>query len=147
MIITATIEGEKQLSAELLVASDHIKDWRVPLTQTGSDLLKVWQINFEGRGATFGGWKPRKPQVRKGARVDTWPLLEKTGAMRRSFYSKVGKDEVRLGNTAPYFKYHQSNQPRTRLPRRVMMQLDEQQRQVVIKRFQAWIVEGLRGVS
>jgi hypothetical protein len=136
--ITADIEGERQLDAYLGTVATGIKDFREPLNAIGSELLKTFDLNFQRRGALAGGWARRKDD-------NPWPLLEKTGAMRSAFRSRTNSDSVTLDNTAPYFRYHQSNQPRTRLPRRVMMFIDEQRRQFIIKRFQRHIVESVRG--
>jgi hypothetical protein len=61
--------------------------------------------------------------------------------MRNSFIHKEGKDYVLVTNTAPYFKYHQSRLPRRKLPRRVMMKLDETRKQTIVKEFQKAIIE------
>lgn len=47
--------------------------------------------------------------------------LEDTGKMRHDFYFKAGNTMVEVGNKADYFKYHQSTDPRHRLPRRQML--------------------------
>jgi phage gpG-like protein len=133
------LEGERQVSAELGIAADHIKDWRQPLTSVGSELLKAFDLNFASRGQLFGGWAPRTKDY-------PWPLLEKTGQMRKSFHSQVAGDAVVLGNPTPYFKYHQSNQPRRRLPRRVMMKIDEARRNLIFKIFQAHVIDATRGL-
>jgi hypothetical protein len=144
--IVYEIEGERQLSRELGIASDHITDWSAPLTKIGSELLKTFDLNFSQRGALFGGWKPRKPQVVRGSRVDTWPLLEKTGHLRRSFNREQGRDWVAIQNTASYFKYHQSNKPRKVLPRRVMMMIDDARKMFIQRTFQEHIIYSTRGL-
>ena len=139
------IEGEKQVSVELGIAADGVKKWDKPLAKVGDTLLKSFDLNFAARGALFGGWPARKPQYKKGQRVDTWPLLEKTGAMRKGFRSDVNEDYVKLDNKLPYFKYHQSKEPRKKIPRRIMMKIDQQRRNEIIKIFQAHIVQVTRG--
>ncbi|MET3349039.1 UNVERIFIED_ORG: phage gpG-like protein [Arthrobacter sp. UYEF1] len=139
------IEGEPQLVGYLGVVAEGIKDFGKPLQSIGSELIKTFDLNFAQRGGVFGGWAPRKPQYRAGNRVDTWPLLEKTGDMRHSFRSDASTTSVSVGNAAPYFAYHQSNQPRARLPRRVMMKVDAARRTFIVKAFQLHIVEALRG--
>lgn len=140
--LSATIEGEKQLSRELGISADHIKDWRKPFTEIGGELLKTWQLNFDTQGSTLGEqWKPRKDK-------NPWPLLQKTGAMRKSFYATPqGFDTLVLGNRDSKFPFHQSNSSRSRLPRRVMMKLAEAQRTFIQKAFQAHIVESIRNLK
>ena len=143
--LTFEIQGEKQLSVELGIAADGIKKWDKPLAKVGDTLLKSFDLNFSSRGALFGGWAPRKPQYKAGKRVDSWPLLEKTGAMRKGFSSDVTDDYVKLENKLPYFKYHQSNEPRKKIPRRIMMKIDQQRRNEIVKIFQAYIIQVTRG--
>src|ERR1035437_6576772 len=101
------LEGEQLMSRALMVSSVAIKDFRAPLAESAAFLQKTFQLNFEERGGLFGGWAPRKPQMRGGARVDTWPLLEKTGELRKSFYSTVSGDTAVLGNSDRIFAFHQ----------------------------------------
>lgn len=134
------IEGEKQVSAVLGITADHVKNFRKPMERIAGELQKSFQMNFSSRGALFmpGGWPPR-------ARYYPWPILEKTGLMRRSFREEVHDDYVVMFNSTPYFRYHQSNRPRKRLPRRVMMKIDEQRRNFIFKELQAHILSGMQG--
>jgi len=62
-------------------------------------------------------------------------ILEATGRMRDSFQYESSNMWTRVFNTVNYFKYHQSRMPRTRLPRRVMMKLDNQRKQSIVQIF------------
>lgn len=139
--IQATIEGEEQMNTVLGLAARGLSDFSRPLQQVNSLLLHTFDLNFDSRGALFGGWQERKPQFGPGGvRVDTWPLLEKTGAMRSQFRSDFqGQNSLTITNGASYFKYHQSNQPRKRLPRRIMMMLDKERIDSIVKIFQEYI--------
>lgn len=141
MDFSITIEGEKQLSRRLLIVTDGIKDFTEPLRSSGNELQKTFQINMQQEGELFGGWAPRVPRYKDGQRIDTWPLLNRTGKMYDSFYSLVKPDSLILGNRSPYFKYHQSNKPRKKLPRRVMMKIDNQRKSFIMRALQAYIVE------
>lgn len=136
--LEANIEGEQQLSRRLMIVAKDIDNFKPPLEKIGSELRRVIDLNFTSRGSLFGGWKPR-------LKAYPWPILEKTGSMRRSFKQKLGGNFVEIYNTADYFKYHQSRKSRsTRLPRRVMMKLDQQRKEFVQKAFQAYIVDIIR---
>jgi len=135
--ISGEIEGDKELSRRLLIAADGLEDFSEPLESIGGELKKSFDDNFAARGGLFGDWVPRKDN-------NTWPLLEKTGDMRNSFTDEVHSDFVILTNTAPYFPYHQSNKPRQRLPRRVMMKIDQQRKTFITKAFQEYIVKVTR---
>lgn len=135
--IDAQIEGEIQLSRKLLLVADGVQDFSEPLTSVAGELKKSFDDNFSARGGLFGGWPARKKNY-------SWPLLEKTGEMRHSFTDDVHKDYVILSNSAPQFPYHQSNKPRSKLPRRVMMKIDQQRKTFITKAFQEYLVRLLR---
>lgn len=137
MDISVTLEGEKQVSRRLLIVADGITNFETPLRSIGSELQKTFQDNFSQEGGLFGGWAPRKKDY-------PWPILNKTGRMRQGFRQNLGKTELKLYNVVPYFKYHQSNKPRTKLPRRVMMKIDNDRRNFIVKEFQAYIVGLMR---
>lgn len=139
-----TLEGDKQVSRRLMIVADGVKDFTQPLGNIGGELNKTFQLNFDAEGGLFGGWPERKPRYKNGQRVDTWPLLQKTGRMRQGFRQNVGKVTLVIFNPVEYFKYHQSNKPRRRLPRRVMMKIDNERANFIVKAFQAYIVGLMR---
>lgn len=139
------IEGDKELVQELGFAANKINDFSTPLREIETELLKSVNLNFDTAGRLFvGGWPERKPQYRGGERIDTWPLLKKTGRMLHSFDSMVTASQLVIENLTTYFKYHQSNKPRTRLPRRVMLLIDAARRTFAVKALQRHVVEATR---
>jgi phage gpG-like protein len=79
---------------------------------------------FLSQGGVFGKrWQPIADGTRKykTKHYTGKGILERTGNMRKSFTFTATKDSVMVTNTATYFKYHQSSEPRTKLPRRVMI--------------------------
>ena len=44
-------------------------------------------------------------------------------------------------NSDPKFKFHQSNKPRARLPRRVMLKIDMDRKTYINKAFQEYLVK------
>jgi phage gpG-like protein len=136
--MTFEIEGEKQISAELGIAADHLEDFSEPMAKAADIMMDAVDDNFDKRGGRFGGWDPRKDTL-------PHPLLEKTGVMRKGFYKESTSDYAMVGNDDDKFPYHQSNQPRTRLPRRVMLMIDARMRDEIFKAFQEYIVMSLRG--
>lgn len=144
--LTAELEGEKELSRTLGIATTKLKDFTPPLRKIEGEIEKSYQLNFSSRGGLFGGWAPRKPQYKNGRRVDTWPLMEKTGRLRSGYTSGlIGKTGLEISNDTSYFKYHQSNRPRTHLPRRVLLKLDQARKTFIVKSFQSYIISSLRG--
>lgn len=140
------IEGDKQISRRLNIVADGITDFKAPLQLSASEFIRVFKANFSTEGGTLGEkWPARKPQFKNGSRIDTWALLRKTTRMYNSFRAQVSASELEVLNTAAQFKYHQSNKPRSKIPRRVMMKLDEARKRFVVKQLQAYIIRLTRG--
>lgn len=141
-----SIEGEKQLSRRLEGLTADVKNLTVPFRKSADMLIGVFSKDvFATEGAAIGErWQRLSPYtVAQKARLGYGGkgILERTGKMRRSFTSVVASDQAVIRNTADYFKYHQSNQPRKKLPRRVIMKLGEQQKEQVVKIFQRYLQE------
>jgi len=133
IFLDASIEGEQQVQRRLGIVADGVEDFSPALENIADELLHSVDENFSQRGGLFGGWPPRKVE-------QSWPLLEKTGELRGGFVSAVKSDYMELGNFVPYFKFHQSNKPRARLPRRVMLKIDQQRKIYITKQFQEYLV-------
>lgn len=141
--ISWTIEGEKQLSRNLLLLSNKVKDWTPAFAETAYTLKSIFsQDVFETEGGAINeSWAPlskayayRKAQTHPGKGI-----LERTGAMRNGFMTMWRPDMAQVWNDVEYFKYHQSNQARTsNLPRRVIMKLAETQRTQIVKIFHSY---------
>lgn len=129
-----TIEGERQVARRLEIAADGVKDFSEPLGEVDKEVMHSVDLNYGARGALFGGWRPRTKSY-------PWPLLEQTGTMRSSFVSKQDSTSVTFGNTDWKFPYHQSNKSRSKIPRRVMLKIDNIRRNFIIKAFQRYIIE------
>lgn len=140
------VENEKQLSAELGIMADNISDFSEPMKKTADAMMAAVDDNYNQRGKRFRGWAPRVPQYRAGVRSDTHPLLEKSGRMRSGMYKESGKDFAMVGNrdSRDIFKYHQSNEPRKKIPRRIMLMMDAKLNTEIFKIFQEYIVRVLR---
>lgn len=132
--LTLEVEGDKEVSLMFQASSRRARNLTKPFKQIRDTLLKTFDNNFSSRGRTLGEpWKPRTKSY-------PWPILERTGKMRKSFRGDISSDYVVLYNTQDYFKYHQSKSTRKKLPRRVMMKIDEQRRRDIIKEIQAYIM-------
>jgi len=130
-----TLEGEKQLSRRLRNTAKAVSDLREPFEKSATKLQKVFEKDvFTSEGAAIDEkWQRLSPAtVARKARTGGKMLVD-TGEMQKSFKHKSAKDHAIIKNTAEYFKYHQSNRPRRKIPRRVMMKLAEPQRQIVVR--------------
>ena len=129
-MLTFEIEGEKQLVRRFRGIELKGRNWKSTFKKVGKDLTGLFGgAVFTSRGAVIGErWKPRKGG-------GTHPLLQKTGRMRRGFKFDAKKDSLEIYNIMDYFPYHQSKKPRSRLPRRVMMKLDDKRKTQMMKTF------------
>lgn len=147
MYLRWDIEGQRSLSRRLEGLAVDMNDLTVPFRKSANMLVGVFSKDvFSTQGAVIGKkWKRLSPYtVAQKARLGytTEPMV-RTRNLQRSFRSVVASDQAAIYNTAEYFKYHQSRQPRHKLPRRVMMSLGEQQKQSVVKIFQRYLQEQL----
>ena len=142
-------EGETQLSRHLALVEEALGDWTPAFQTTTEYLIEVFSTDvFEGEGAIIEehwaplsrayAWQKQKMYPGKG-------ILERTGAMKAQFSATYGPKFASITNTADYFKYHQSNQPRSKIPRRVMMKLAGEQRESIMRVFTAYFQNLLVG--
>lgn len=137
--LRGTLEGDKELSRRFQQIPADIGDFKQPMTRIGREMKVATDTNFASRGATFGErWAPRKDSK-------PHPLLEETGKMRASFEQRIGPGYLEISNSAEQFKYHQSNAPRTKLPRRVMLKIDQIRKVFIIKAIQEHIGRAVTG--
>jgi hypothetical protein len=137
-----SIEGEEQLVRNLRGIGKEVKDWTGAFREAADKLKNIFSNDvFRTEGGAIGEkWAPLKPQylaqkVKAGFPADT---LIKRGVMKAAFDNDVKKDQATIYNTAPYFKYHQSKDPRSKLPRRIMMKLGNPQKEIVVKIFHTY---------
>lgn len=139
MQINVTITGDRELTAKLDRLEIALQDWSNPLKAIGEDLIRYYSDTvFNSMGGALGHpWARLAPSTvafkskhyRQYAAV---PLMA-TGDMRESFTAENTNNTLRINNTAPYFVYHQSNAPRTRLPRRQMMGINTELKTMITK--------------
>jgi phage gpG-like protein len=147
LTLSFTIEGEKQLSRTLLMIADRVKDWTPAFEQAAMDLKTIFSTEvFETQGAVIEEhWQGLSPNyaAQKAKRYPGRGVLEASGTMRNSFMSLVRPDMLGIWNKAEYFKYHQSNRPRTKIPRRVMIKLANAQKELVVKIFHTYFQQAI----
>jgi len=133
------IEGDVQIMRRFRGLETSISDWSKTFRKVGIYLRNFFSGPvFKTEGAVFSEkWAPLKPSTLKVRKYKGKPILQQTGALMKSFDYIYKAREVLVFNhlMSSYGKYHQSNQPRTKLPRRVMMKLDEKRKQMIVKQF------------
>ncbi len=129
--------------------SEKVKDWKPAFEEMGTTLKTIFSEDvFASEGRVINEhWSPlsKAYAYQKLKRYPGKGLLEVSGAMRGSFVSMADANMLTIWNKAEYFKYHQSNAPRSRLPRRVMMKLDNPQKTIAVKIFQQYFREMTKG--
>ena len=145
ILLKIDIEGDQQVAQALQHIPSDMDDLRKPFTKAGNFIIQEVDKNFASRGSRFGfPWPPRSPEYERRA---TWPIMEKSGKMRRGFRKKVGKSMLSIYNRQEeaYFKYHQSRKkPRPKIPRRVMLFLSMSIQRRVIREIQLAAVDILQ---
>lgn len=132
------VEGDTEVRAMFDARGTRAKNLRRPFRLIGEYFEERIDTNFGGRGSIWGKWKNRQRAPKDGH-----PLLEDTRKMRENFKKKVGNSSVEIRNDSDQFKYHQSKKPRkTRLPRRVMMDVQKEEMTESIKILQQHVMEG-----
>jgi phage gpG-like protein len=122
------IHGDKETMRRLAAAGESLDRLPDAMRETGTYLREFFSGEvFASHGGAIGKPWPRlspSTEAKKAREFPGRPMLVRSGLMQRSFRSSFTDSSVRVGNSASYFKYHQSDLPRTRLPRRAMMELD-----------------------
>ena len=105
-------------------------------------ILDDVQTQFRTEGGLSGGWTPLSlstliDKAKKG--YGGKQMLERTGALKRSFYNRVSKKKAYISSDSPYFGFHQSRKSRTKLPRRPMLLLTQRTKENIVKEFYKFI--------
>ncbi|MDQ0923342.1 hypothetical protein QF038_001850 [Pseudarthrobacter sp. W1I19] len=114
------ITGDKATMDRLAAMGDSLERMPDAMRETGTYLREFFSGEvFASHGGAIGMAWPRlspRTEAEKAREFPGRPMLVRTGLMQRSFRSSFTDSSVRVRNTAPYFKYHQSDLPRTKLP-------------------------------
>ena len=141
--ITVKISGTQEVIDKLRRLDDGLMNFSESMAQIGDELKSYFSGQvFASQGGVLG---VRWPTLAAGTILykrkhypayATTPLI-RTGGMQESFTADSTGRSVTISNTAPYFKYHQSNAPRTKIPYRPMMGINDDVQTIVHKILQA----------
>lgn len=147
MNISVTVTGDKELMAKLDRLDLALHNWSKPLTTIGDDLIRYYRDTvFNSMGGVLGApWAKLAPstvaaKAKHYRQYSAVPLMA-TGQMRDSFRAEATKNALAITNEMPYFVYHQSSAPRTRLPRRQMMGINPDLKSLIQKIIKDYVVE------
>jgi len=145
MNITVEVKGKPELMRRLKQAGVDVSDMRAELKDVGGYLKDFYTRDvFDTRGQVINAeWAPLNLKYRqyKQKKAPGKGPLEFTGTMRDSFYSKLGKNQVEVGNMVDYFKYHQLG-TRT-IPARRMIKLDYARKEKIVDIFEGGLKKRL----
>jgi phage gpG-like protein len=125
--VNVVITGDEELIAKLNKVESQISSFPEALSQIGKKLTSYYEDTvFNSMGGVFGTpWAKLAPstvaqKVKHYRQYASVPLMA-TGRMRRQFIATSDSHSLMIRNDAPYFVYHQSTEPRSKIPRRQMM--------------------------
>ena len=139
-----TIEGVPELGRILQLKQRQVSNLKKPLFKSGQLILADVEQQFRTEGGLSDGWQPLALGTVKGRLREGYggkhPILQRTGALRRSFFSRVSNKMVFISASSPYFGFHQSRKPRaTKLPRRPMLLLTQRTKENIQEEFNKFL--------
>jgi phage gpG-like protein len=149
-VFDITLQGEAEVLKILTRVGLAMDDLEGAMSDVGQHAIKYFSGQvFASRGSVIGQpWAPLNPTyaAHKARLYPGRPPLVRTGLMQRSFTSDPSKMQVTIGNSAPYFQYHQSSAERSKLPRRAMIGLSEQLQSDIVETVRSSLINKIRGV-
>lgn len=150
--ITGTLDGFTVMSRRLQALEDRIKDVSPAAPAVFAVFRDLARQAFESEGATTdaGPWAPlakstEADRVRQGYPA-AHPILQRSGVLYRSVAEKSGDtievangNYMAIGSAVPYIVYHQSTAARTRIPRRPVVALTEDNKHVLLRPIRRYI--------
>jgi phage gpG-like protein len=146
------IAGEVQMDRGIARFADGVSDYRPIWAVIEDDFYALEKRQFQTEGAEGGDpWQELSPAYGawKEEQFPGKPILERTGELMASLTEPNHPQGVRieerktltLGTRVPYAIYHQSIQPRRRLPRRPEIMVTEEFKRTVMHHVQTYLVQ------
>jgi phage gpG-like protein len=144
------ISGSKEFRKKIDKFGDSLLDLREPMTKVGEKAATYYaNQGFLSQGGVFGAkWAPLSARyaAKKAKLYPGRPPLVRTGRMVGAFSYAADNNSVLVTNKMPYFKYHQSTAPRSKIPRRATMGINSAIKTIVRDIVQQEIEKRLRAV-
>ena len=146
------IAGETQLDRGIARFADGVADYSPIWPVIADDFYAEEKAQFASEGEAGGErWQELSPEYAgwKEVHYPGQPILQRTGALAASLTSANDPNAVNqqsrkmltLGTRVPYAIYHQSIEPRTRLPRRPVIMLSNGFKTGAMRHIQAYLVQ------
>lgn len=128
-VISISIDGAAEAAKRIGTVSSAVQDLHPVMGEIGKYLSRFFASEvFASRGSVIGEPWPAlnaRYAVQKAKRYPGRPPLVRTGVMQRNFVFISGATFARVTNKDPKFNFHQSDAPRSKMPERIMMKVDE----------------------
>lgn len=150
--ININISGDMEFMAKLAKLPIELLDFKEALNETGKELKAYFGGQaFESQGGVFGTpWKAlagsTQAQKAKHYRQYAAVPLMRTGDMKKGFTYKAGATHLEVTNKMDYFKYHQSTESRHKIPRRPMMGINKDVKNIIRKAFYKAMIAKMAGL-
>lgn len=147
------IAGEVLMDRGIARFSDGLADYRPVWPVIEDDFYSAEATQFKSEGAWGGAgeaWQELSAEYQgwKEQHYPGQPILQRTGALYASLTGEGAgavkieeRKKLTLGSSVPYGIYHQSTDPRTRLPRRPPVQFPEAFKRKVMAHIQQYLVQ------
>jgi phage gpG-like protein len=128
------VDNDRRFRNAIARAAEVVKDLRIPFTLILNDFYKsekaIFQLKSAGQYPPFVNHTKDDKSPYQKRKLAKWgfdyPLLVASGRLSASLLSKdapgavaaIGPTELVFGTTVPYGIYHQSDEPRSRVPLR-----------------------------
>lgn len=140
--------GETILERKLTRFSSNLTQPEAALTEVGTMLREIVQQQFATEGGhASGGWPAlTEERIAYKAKKGLDPhILRATDRLMNSLIDKFDQDHIErpssdalvFGSSVPYGIYHQSSKPRSKIPFRPPVALNESDKRTMVKRVQA----------
>jgi hypothetical protein len=151
--VSMTIEGDVVIDRVLQGIEDRARDLTPVWPRVVEIFRRIVAKAFETEGASTGApWPQLKPRTQADRKrlglPPAHPILQRTGALLRALTIGEGAFVATTPSSMRYivseqeaghFKYHQSNRPRTRLPRRAPVLLTADDRTALVHPIRLYI--------
>lgn len=150
MKVDFEVFGDQQLSRELVRWGDRADDLSPAFEAFADGVVAIERKQFGSQGRyASGGWARLQPTTlaaKAAAGLDP-RILHATLRLRKSLTSKshadhvrdIGRDEVFVGTSVPYARYHQQGRG---VKRRRPVELTARDRRNAVKTIQLWLARG-----
>lgn len=138
--LTVEITGSDEELAKIRRLGDSFSDFSDAMRTVGDELVKYFSGQaFASQGGVYGDQWPELNPVYAQQKAKDYPgrpILVKTGEMQQNFVANTNSTSAEITNTSPQFIYHQSTAPRSKIPRRAMMEVNDDVHNIIQQIFE-----------